>query len=58
MATRKKRFPKKKRVEELPDREVIHRVFPKKVVDELDRVAHKGRTSKGTKDGGSERSKF
>lgn len=56
MAARKKRFPKKKRVEELPDREVIRRVFPKKVVDELDSVAHKS-TSKGSKNGGTKRSK-
>jgi hypothetical protein len=50
MATRKKRFPKKKRVKELPDREVIRRIFPKKAVDELDRIAHETpRPEKGQK---------
>ena len=50
MAARKKRFPKKKPVEELTDREVIRRIFPKKAVDELDRIAHEEpRPEKGQK---------
>ena len=31
---------KKKKLTELPDKEVIRKLFPKKVVDEIERVAH------------------
>ena len=34
-------MPKKKvRVTELPDKEAIRKLFPEKVVKELDRIAH------------------
>ena len=34
-------MPRKKvRTTELPDKEVIKRLFPKKVIEEADRVAH------------------
>jgi len=32
--------PKKQRVTELPDKEAIRKLFPKKVVEEAERVAH------------------
>ena len=31
---------KKRKLTELPDKEVIRRLFPKKVVEEVERVAH------------------
>lgn len=40
---RKRRFPKKKPVEELTDEEVLRRIFPKKVRDELERIAREER---------------
>ena len=39
----KKRFPKKKPVEELPDDEVLKRLFPKEVRKELKETAHSHR---------------
>ena len=34
-------MPKKKvRITELPDKEAIRKLFPKKVVDELERIVH------------------
>jgi hypothetical protein len=53
---RKKRFPQKKPVEELTDDEVLGRIFPKKVREELHRVAREnvkgknGHNSKPPKD--------
>ena len=39
---------KKKKATELPDKEAIRKLFPKKVVDEAERVAHE-RDDKGDK---------
>ena len=50
----KKRFPKKKPVEELPDKEVWKRLFPRPVRKEMEKVAHthrpKGKKPKGDND--------
>ncbi len=32
--------PKKQKVTELPDKEAIKKLFPKKVIEEAERVAH------------------
>ena len=38
MAEKKKR--RKKRLSELPDKELVKKLFPKKVVEEAERIAH------------------
>ena len=37
---------KKRKVTEMPDKEAIKKLFPKKVVDEAERVAHEKDTPK------------
>lgn len=37
---RKRRFPKKKPVDEFTTEEVVERIFPKKVAETLKKIAH------------------
>ena len=47
----KKRFPKRRPVEELPDDEVLKRLFPRPVRKEMEKTAHAHRP-KGKKPNG------